>query len=194
MGRPPGSLRTTLVDAALSLIESEGLASLSLRKVARASGVSHAAPAHYFKDLRGLLDAVASRGYAGLLASMQAPIAGGTSLDRFGQVGRGYVLFAARHEGLYRAMFHPQLAKDPQPHDEHRKAAELTFAYVVSVVASCQRENLVRAGDPIELSTLAWSTVHGAGALLLDGHIPGPPESVADSVVRNLFLGFRVDP
>ena len=40
----------------ISLIEREGLAALSLRKVAKASGVSHAAPAHYFKDLRGLLD------------------------------------------------------------------------------------------------------------------------------------------
>ncbi len=42
-----GNLRSALLLTALEILEKQGLASLSLRKVAAAIGVSHAAPAHH---------------------------------------------------------------------------------------------------------------------------------------------------
>jgi AcrR family transcriptional regulator len=55
--KPPyhhGDLARALLDAADKIIEEEGLESFTLRSCARRAGVSHAAPAHHFKDRAGL--------------------------------------------------------------------------------------------------------------------------------------------
>ncbi|MYW35224.1 helix-turn-helix domain-containing protein, partial [Streptomyces sp. SID2119] len=57
-----GDLRRAILSAALDAIAAEGPAALSLRDLARRAGVSHAAPAHHFKDRTGLLTAVATEG------------------------------------------------------------------------------------------------------------------------------------
>ena len=61
--RPPKYLRVALVDAGLALLAIEGLAGLTLRACAARAGVSHAAPAHHFAGLPGLLTAIAARGF-----------------------------------------------------------------------------------------------------------------------------------
>ena len=65
-----GDLRHALIQAAQEILETEGLAALSLRGVARRAGVSPAAPYHHFPDKRALLDAVAERGFDALTAAM----------------------------------------------------------------------------------------------------------------------------
>jgi len=50
-----GALREALLEAAEKIVRREGVNALTLRAVARAAGVSHAAPAHHFKDAKGLL-------------------------------------------------------------------------------------------------------------------------------------------
>src|SRR5688572_12994987 len=57
-----GSLRDTLVQACVGIIESEGIGAVSLRRVAREAGVSPAAPYHHFVDRSALLAAIAVRG------------------------------------------------------------------------------------------------------------------------------------
>lgn len=58
-----GDLRSSLLEAALDVIRADGPSGLSLRRdLARRAGVSHAAPAHHFKDRTGLLTATAVQG------------------------------------------------------------------------------------------------------------------------------------
>ena len=61
-GRPyhHGDLRRAILTAALDVIAADGPSGLSLRDLARRAGVSHAAPAHHFKDRAGLLTAIAA--------------------------------------------------------------------------------------------------------------------------------------
>ena len=58
-----GDLRRQLMDGALRVVASDGLGALSLRAVAAACGVSHAAPYHHFADKAALVRAL---GYEGL--------------------------------------------------------------------------------------------------------------------------------
>src|SRR5262249_36491176 len=50
-----GDLHEALLKAAKRVAEREGIKGLTLRAVAREAGVSHAAPAHHFGDVSGLL-------------------------------------------------------------------------------------------------------------------------------------------
>jgi AcrR family transcriptional regulator len=99
-----GDLRRSLLAAALDVIRADGPCGLSLRDLARRAGVSHAAPAHHFRDRTGLLTAIAAEGYE-LLAS-----ALGEAAD-LGDAGVRYVRFAAEYPAHFQVMFTPDLLR-----------------------------------------------------------------------------------
>mgnify|MGYP003726374833 CR=1 FL=1 len=55
-----GDLASELLRAAERELSENGIESFSLRAVAKRAGVSHGAPAHHFRDARGLLTALAA--------------------------------------------------------------------------------------------------------------------------------------
>src|SRR5712692_742712 len=97
-GAAGGSLRDTLVDAAVALIARKGPSGFSLREVARRAHVSEAAPYWHFADKEALLAAVAEQGFVGLAAAMtrveervKAP------RQRLRELGIAYVRFTLEH-------------------------------------------------------------------------------------------------
>ncbi|PRC49917.1 TetR family transcriptional regulator, partial [Mycobacterium sp. ITM-2017-0098] len=55
-----GDLKAVILAQAAALVAERGADGVSLRELARAAGVSHAAPAHHFTDRRGLFTALAA--------------------------------------------------------------------------------------------------------------------------------------
>jgi hypothetical protein len=48
----------------------------------------------------------------------------------------------------------------------------------------------VRADEPAaELALIAWASVHGLSALLVEGVLDRPAHEVAEVITRDLFLG-----
>ena len=68
-------LRQKVLQASLALIEEGGLDRLSMREVARKSGVSHQAPYYYFGDREAILAAIAGEGFAKLGQSFVRAVA-----------------------------------------------------------------------------------------------------------------------
>ena len=58
-----GDLKAAILGQAAHLVAERGADGVSLRELARAAGVSHAAPAHHFVDRRGLFTALAAEGW-----------------------------------------------------------------------------------------------------------------------------------
>ena len=56
-------LRKRILDASEQLLETEGLAALSMREVARRSGVTHQAPYHHFTDRETILAELVTQGF-----------------------------------------------------------------------------------------------------------------------------------
>ena len=56
----------------LHLLEADGTDAVTIRGVARLTGVSHTAPLHHFPHREALLDAIAQRGFDRLLAALAA--------------------------------------------------------------------------------------------------------------------------
>jgi len=63
-----GDLRNALILKALDMLDDKGVASLSLREIARETGVGHNAPYRHFKNKTELLEALASVGFRKLKA------------------------------------------------------------------------------------------------------------------------------
>jgi len=156
-----GDLRTAILQTAGKLLEEQGVATLSLREVARSAGVSHAAPYRHFADRDALLAALAGEGFARLSEALEAAGARGPRAR-----GEAYVCFALEHRQRFRLMFGGLLRLDAHP--GLRAAAARTY------------DGLVRAFAPLAgpqgapfAAAAAWSLVHGLAQLLLDGHFPG---------------------
>ena len=101
-----GDLAAALLDAGEAELAEKGVEGFSLRGVAKRAGVSHAAPAHHFGDARGLLTAIATRGFERLIARQQdfqreAPPIPRAQLEAS---GLGYVAFATENPALFRLM------------------------------------------------------------------------------------------
>jgi AcrR family transcriptional regulator len=196
-----GDLRRALLDAALEIIEQEGVARLTLRGAARRAGVSHAAPKHHFGDLRGLHCAIAEEGFRGLRDHMrhaQAAEPGASPLRALKLAGVAYVDFATRRPGHFRAMFHPEVA-ERSGRPALAEAAETAYTLLLAAVRDAQRAGEVRAHETHDLALGAWSLVHGLAALAVDGLLASKgfsttnPVDLAAAITDQLYRGLRPD-
>jgi AcrR family transcriptional regulator len=164
-----GSLRAALLAAALELLEAEGLAQLSLRRVAGKIGVSHAAPAHHFPTFGHLLTALAAVGYQRFDASMKMARAR-AARDPAAQMRageNGYLDFSLAHPALFRLMFNATLLDwtDPALKAASRPAREQLREICAPAVA---KHGLKSERQRLELEYLVWSQIHGRAHLLID--------------------------
>jgi len=158
------TLRDTLIEAGLALLDEGGMAALTLRRTAARAGVSHAAPAHHFDGLPGLLTAMSARAFHifadAVLAGREA--AGPDPFDRLLGTCKGYLTFASAHKGLFHLMFiSPEVNRgDPAltPHSSR--------AYMI-LREACLPFAPHNATDTV-LETAVWSLVHGYAALGFD--------------------------
>jgi AcrR family transcriptional regulator len=174
-----GDLRRALLAAAVEAITQSGPAAVSLRDLARRTGVSHAAPTHHFGDKAGLLTAVAVEGFE--LLAVELERAGDDLLE----VGLAYVRFAAGHRAHFEVMFQPGLY--------HADAPEVLAARARTRAALSGGLRTVAAGrgELAEAPLAAWSIVHGFASLWLAGALPDDlepdPGEAARPVIRMLF-------
>ncbi len=187
-----GDLKRELVTAARRILEEEGLAALSLRGVARAAGVSQAAPYHHFADKDQLLAAIATEGFAGLSAAMAgysdgAKDAGG----RMEGLGVGYVVFAWQNPELFRLM-HGRYFEDIDKFVELITVASESYEMLVNGVRGCMPG---RSEADVDIACKAsWSLVHGLSSLIIDkrfevGDTVKDVEALARAVVRQQPVG-----
>ncbi len=165
-----GDLRAALLAAAERELAANGVEGFTLRGCARRAGVSHAAPAHHFPDVRALLTEMAIIGFERLAASMALHARGlpPGSLDHILAIGNGYVAFAVDNPHLFRLIFRSALLDA----DERRFKAAGAAAFSVPVRAIGA---LYGSDDPMADPSLAtrviamWSIVHGFSELMLAG-------------------------
>ncbi|MET9952165.1 TetR/AcrR family transcriptional regulator [Streptomyces sp. NPDC006339] len=168
-----GDLRQSVLTAALDVIATEGPGALSLRDLARRAGVSHAAPAHHFKDRTGLLTAIAAQGYDLLADAL------GEAPD-LRERGVRYVRFAAAHPAHFQVMFQPDLYRADDPDllaAKERASAELR-AGVTGLPATGSGTTdagtaTTTAPDARTAGIAAWSLAHGFATLLLTHNVAG---------------------
>jgi len=184
-GRPyhHGSLRQALIEAAEAVIAERGLDGFSLRETARRAGVSPAAPAHHFGDVRGLLTAIAADAFADLAKALEAAdtAAGPDREARIKAQGMAYVAFALHRPARFDLMWRKALldSDDPQLSEAGSRAWEM-------LDQAARGPGAPRSGplDPaLAPSTAAWSIVHGFARLAIDGAF-GPEPDAAERAAQ----------
>ncbi len=161
-----GDLRAALIEAGEMELEERGIENFSLRRVAKRAGVSHAAPAHHFGDVNGLLTALATYGFELFGRKIENDQRKEKDLSQLTAGALGYIDFALEHPALFALMF-----SSNRPDFENaalERASDRAFERFVRDVHS---ETSGRTGDA-HLDVMArWAMVHGLADLLVTGRM-----------------------
>ncbi len=162
-----GDLRAGLIEATRRLVEEKGPDGFSVSDACRLAGVSTAAPYKHFKDKNEMLVAMVLEGMQRHKANMLAALEGvpeGTPA-RVTALGREYVNFALRENGVFRLKFggFTDRLEDPRL----QTAGEETFGIVLQEVANCLGAAEITP-EVRRRGFMLWSFVHGLSFLLVD--------------------------
>lgn len=185
-----GDLRATLLTSAEEELIERGIEKFSLRGVAKRASVSHAAPAHHFGSVGGLLTALSVVGFNRFSLSLERTM----SIDENKEltdavlIGLGYVDFAITNPHLFSLMFsssHPDF-DDP----ELDSASMKSFEYLMNSTGSENGEHDA-SGSVINIKAMAaWSTIHGVSELLLSGRMRSVlslPKAKQEDTIRRIL-------
>ena len=167
-----GDLRNALVREGRRSLEENGVAELSLREVARRTGVSVAAPSRHFDGKEGLLSAIASDGFAEL-AAIRRSIADAnlSAVAKAREMMRGYVRFGLQNRGLFNLMVGPRII-DAKRHADLQAATSESF----DMFSDALFELAAQTGWPAKSMDLvahaAWAMEHGLATLILSDRAP----------------------
>jgi AcrR family transcriptional regulator len=186
-----GDLKAALVTHALRILKTQGPEALTLRALARAAGVSEAAPYRHFTDRRALIGAVAEQGFERLKQALVQGVKSARGRAGLKQVAVAYVRFARENPAEYRVMFGPETAHTGDL-PTLRKAARGTLAFVAEGITQLQKAGIVGPGNPSLMAIATWSALHGLVMLSLDGQIDDitpSQDALVEEATRILMFG-----
>jgi len=167
-----GDLRKALLEAGEEELSERGGENFSMRGVAKRAGVSHAAPAHHFRDKAGLLTALAQRGFEAFADRIEAGADAATDEAQPEPLiasGMAYVDFALDHPKRFALMFASGWPDFSSP--ELDASSTRAFANFVSRVEDAFAD-LGLSPEEMHVRAMAnWSAVHGLAVLLLEGRM-----------------------
>ncbi|GAA1488802.1 TetR/AcrR family transcriptional regulator [Brachybacterium sacelli] len=182
-----GRLREALLEAAESTLREHGQDQLSLRKLARDIGVSHAAPGRHFPDRQALLDALAVAGFERLDRELRKAVAAAPADDfpaRLDAAVAAYLHFATQDAALLELMFS---GKHRPGAEEVRAASEAGFGLMEGMIREGQESGHLEQGSSEQVGMVLFATMQGI-ATLVNGDMIG--RSQMDALVERAVAQF----
>jgi AcrR family transcriptional regulator len=162
---PSLSIETAVVDAATTLLASDGPAALSIRRIAAAAGVAPMSVYNRFGSKQGVVDALFTEGFVRLDNAINITRSGDFEKDLV-TCGRRYRAFALENPTLYALMF-SKAVPDYEPSAEALETAGRSFQHLVDHLSWYVEHEIIEAGDPVEIAQRVWEAMHGAISLEL---------------------------
>ncbi|NUR86144.1 MAG: TetR/AcrR family transcriptional regulator [Nonomuraea sp.] len=185
------AVRAAVLDTATHLLVSEGVAALTVRRIAAEAGCSTKVIYTLFGGKDGLVEALWLEGFARFERALSS--LADRPLDRLLDLGVAYRSYALSQPDYYRVMF---LGAVPGflPSTDALSAAKRTFQILVDSVAACVAEGSLRGAPAEEIADLLWMAVHGATSLEISGHVdPRVAEQRCQRLLMNVIAPYLAD-
>lgn len=162
-----GDLRQALLAAAFDILSRDGIEGLSLRTLAKATGVTQAAPYSHFGGKDDLLAAIAETGFQRLALQMAEDAQGipGTRA-RIEKLMQSYVRFATENRALFRLMFGREIA-DMKKYPTLAMTAGKSYALFSAALSKVQSTGV----DTRFMTVSIWSLCHGLTTLIMEDRL-----------------------
>jgi AcrR family transcriptional regulator len=160
MSRAPTAV--SLLETAVALVEAEGPAALTVRRVSEEAGMSTIGIYSHFASKDGLVGAVWGVGFARLAADLSE--IEGTGVDRVVGLATRYLGWAGRHPHLYGIMF-GRTVTAMTVDDEERASSRAAFDVLVDACTGL-------VSDPEATALTVWRYLHGVASLEIAAMTP----------------------
>ena len=163
-----GNLRETLIEAALQFISERGPAGFAFADLARAAGVSPAAPYRHFRDRNAVIAEIARRGFETFAAALEQAWNEGRPdpVSAIEACGRAYLAFARADPASYAAMFDTALPMNDEP--ELKLAGDRAFGVIRRAAeVACATHPGPGRPPPLMVALHLWTMAHGTASLFV---------------------------
>ena len=184
-----GNLKQELIDCACKLCERDGYTKLSIRSLAKESGVSQTAPYRHFKTKEALYASVATDGFKKLSKACHIDTNKKVLKKHLIEKGRNYIEFGLNYANTYDLMFGTAVGNFAE-YPELLESANMTYENMRLSFAQLADDD----DDTIALKCITlWSMVHGLVGILRKVQVVGDdfedgigPISTASVIADNL--------
>mgnify|MGYP001544891013 CR=1 FL=1 len=154
--------RERILALACDLYLSDGLDGFSMRKLAKAVGVTAPALYRHFDSKERLLQDVMVQAYEQFAQYLYRALAGTTSRDRFRMASSAYLDFALDHPKLYDMLFATPATSGLRAASDELEALGCAIGqFWHDRVRECMDDGILLEGDHEGISTTLWAHAHG---------------------------------
>lgn len=165
-------LKNEILQAAKSLFTEKGFEATSIRAIAEKIEYSPATIYLYYKDKNEIVHALHREGFKLLVSHFEVLNNVSHPFERLKGMGRAYIQFALQNPDIYKLLF---TMEEPLKHVatcfEDWDEGDRAFDILSRTVTECQKAGYFPGFEPIQLSFVIWSTMHGLCTLRITGHL-----------------------
>ncbi len=164
------AFRDRLCDAAERMFVELGAASVTIRQLAAAVGVSPMTPYRYFKDKEAILAAVRARAFDRHADVLEHAYYDTAPEARPGAIAEAYISFALDYPEAYKLMFdiaQPNEADYPDLIRAGERSRKTMTLHLMDEIAAGRM-----TGDPTFIAHMYWAALHGPLMLEFSGKLP----------------------
>lgn len=153
-----GDLKRALFETALALLDREGCANVTLRAVAKATGVSHSAPDNHYASKGALLSAIAEHQFKRLLLDIDAAllVAPKAPMDRIAVIAAAIMDYGLTHPERYQLLWRTDLVDHDAP--ALKEAMDAVYARLCNEI---EKNTADAHHDTHTVAVAIWSMIHG---------------------------------
>jgi AcrR family transcriptional regulator len=171
---PATSTDQRITIASRRLLDKEGIEAVTMRRVAKAVGITPMAIYRHYADRAALLNALADKGFEELAARLAGKTSSGGVEERLTKMGEIYLEHALQNPRLFELMFlKPREGARSYPRD-FKARRSLTANRMVEVVLEGMASGYFRDDDAWEIVFEMGALFHGLIMLYLSGRIAMP--------------------
>ncbi|GAC1347526.1 MAG: TetR/AcrR family transcriptional regulator [Acetobacteraceae bacterium] len=162
-----GNLREALIETALRLIGERGPAGFAFAEVARAAGVSPAAPYRHFRDRNALVAEVARLGFERFADALETAWNQGRPdpVRAIENLGRAYLAFAREEPAFYAVMFEAKVSDEA---NVLASASQRAFGVLRrGADAACAAHPAEGRPPALMVALHLWAMAHGIASLFV---------------------------
>ena len=160
-------IRTRILDAARELFVSEGVESVTMRRIADRIEYSPTAIYFHFRDKDALLAELCDYDFRAFSQNFAAIARIPDPVERLREAGRAYVAFGLAHPSHYRLMFMTPKTQAQSKTITRGNPDEDAYAFLKGILADLKNWGHLREElENVDLAAqLTWSAIHGVVAL-----------------------------
>ena len=184
----PDQLRQLILDAAQSIIETDGLAGLSAREIARRIGYSPGTIYNMFQNLDDVVLHVEARVLDALDQRLAQALAEGDPKDKVVKLAESYLAFTGERPKLWNLLFEHYMPGGSDTPPWYQQKLEMLMTRVESAMAPLFPPGADMARQ--RAARVLWAGVHGITSLATANKLSNVTTEAAGILVRDLISNY----